>query len=508
MKSITLSMMLICCSSFLFGQEETAKFYNGSIYHDLHTRGGRYDLYVDFCEFTQALGRSCETQGGVVNVTVNKRTLSLDLEKKRATVNMKTVPVRMMHVEGRLYLSVRSLIRIFQPLLSRKLIYEPTSRVLHLSKEKTIVVTMGTGIDKQSYFLQVKFDRFGKKPTYQRSGSYLILSFQTPFLRLDTQNIEYSEAILNVNVFDHLPDGTSEIHIELGPRVVKSRVEPYSADGGFMVVRFFGEFKELGAEGISTDQSPSGGIKRILLDPGHGGKDEGARGPSGLKEKHLTLLICRALKRSLENYGYEVSLTREGDYHLPLKVRTGVANNEKADLLLSVHLNAIPKPNAWGSETYYLSLDDQFSESESYTVAFENRDISADQEDDSVGESDPLGVDLDLILWDLAQTEFLEDSFRVARYVQEELNILAGTKNRGVKQAPLKVLQGAQMPACLIEVAFISNPKEEEKLRNPSFKSRIVKALTTAIRRYDRDVQERNKGKNGKAIEENQRSEE
>ncbi|PIE90369.1 MAG: hypothetical protein CR997_06155 [Acidobacteria bacterium] len=491
-----MKLTLLLLTSFLvqtaFGQDDTIQFYNGQIYHNLHVSGSRYDLFVDFCEFTEALGRDCQQQESQITIVIKGRTLLVDLKKKTAVVNGKTIPLRLQTSENRIFMSVRSLIRIYQPLLSRKLIYEPTSRVLHLAKKKTVSVSMGTGIDGNSFYLQVKHDKLSSKPALQFTDSYLILSFKTPYLRLDTSGVEFSEAILNVNLFDHLPDGTSEIHIELGKNVSSHRVDPYTADSGFIVVRFFGKFKAIKRGDSMTGESDAFGIHRIVIDPGHGGKDEGARGPTGLKEKHVTLLLCRALKRALESHGFDVLLTRESDYHLPLKVRTGFANNEKADLFLSIHLNAIPKPNAWGSETFYLSLNDDISTVDSYTIAFENRDLEEEKVEDIPSEED---LDLNLILWDLAQTEFLEDSFRVARYVQEELNILAGTKNRGVKQAPLKVLQGAQMPACLIEVAFISNPREEEKLRTPIFKSRVVKALTTAIRRYDRDVKERNRGK-------------
>jgi N-acetylmuramoyl-L-alanine amidase len=486
--------ILLMASVYSLGKQ-TTRFYNASLFYELPSQGGRYDLFIDFCAFTRAIGQQCEDDGDQFRVSINNRILLLNPARKWAMVGSKKVSVRLMKVNGSILISVRSLIQIFQPFLARKLIYEPTSQVLHLAKAKTVSVAMASGKDKQSYFLQIRFDSYGMKPQIHRSGAYLILGFQTPFLRLDASNLEISEAIKSYNVFDHLPDKTSELHIELGPNVTNLKVEPYTADGGFIIIRFSGSFHDVVTQAEQGTHRNTGGIQRIVLDPGHGGKDEGARGPSGLKEKHVTLLLCRALKRSLEGYGYDVVLTREGDYHVPLKVRTGIANNEKADLLVSIHLNAIPMPNAWGSETYFLSPDDQFSKGSDYTVNFENQEVDDDTSDNQVTSMDDEGVNLDLILWDLAQTEFTDDSFRVARYFQEELNILAGTKNRGVKQAPLKVLQGAQMPACLVEVAFISNPSEEKKLRNPAFKSSIIKALSLAIRRYSHDVQDRNKGK-------------
>jgi N-acetylmuramoyl-L-alanine amidase len=209
----------------------------------------------------------------------------------------------------------------------------------------------------------------------------------------------------------------------------------------------------------------------------------------------VVLQIARFARQALVNAGYEVMLTRDRDFFLSLKNRTGLANQLKADLFLSIHVNAIKVPNAWGSETYYLSPDDTFSEMADINIQLENREFEQDEPELAQPLSSEEGVDLDLILWDLAQTEFMEDSFRIAKYIQEELNILAGTKNRGVKQAPLKVLKGARMPACLVEVAFLSNPLEEQRLKDEVFLKNVAEALATAVVRYDADVRSRNQQK-------------
>src|SRR3954451_1711857 len=223
------------------------------------------------------------------------------------------------------------------------------------------------------------------------------------------------------------------------------------------------------------------GIHTIVIDPGNGGKDIGARGPRGLLGKDATLAIANKLAASLATkLGARVILTREDDSVVSLDQRTGVANQYKADLFLSVHMNAAPTKGAHGSEVYFLSLE----------ASDELAKRAAESENASSGHAGTQS-DLKLILWDLAQQEYLAESNRFAQSIQEEMNALAGIQNRGVKQAPFKVLVGATMPAALVEVAFISNPDEEAKIKNEQFQNTVVDALTRAVQRYKTDYETR-----------------
>src|SRR5207253_51860 len=202
------------------------------------------------------------------------------------------------------------------------------------------------------------------------------------------------------------------------------------------------------------------------------GKDIGASGTAGLFEKDATLTICRKLAASLgDKVGARVILTREDDSVVSLDQRTAIANQYKADLFLSVHMNAAVVKGAHGSETYFLSLE----------ASDELARKAAEVENAAGRPLPPAGSsDLKLILWDLAQQEYLAESSRFAQAVQEEMNRATGVQNRGVKQAPFKVLVGATMPAALVEVAFITNPEEEAKLKTDDFQKMIIDALTTA----------------------------
>ncbi len=222
------------------------------------------------------------------------------------------------------------------------------------------------------------------------------------------------------------------------------------------------------------------GIRTIVIDPGHGGKEVGAVGPGGLYEKDVTLALCQKLASALsEKTGARVVLTREDDSIVSLDQRTAIANQYNADLFLSVHMNAAVVPNAKGSETYYLSLE-----------ASDELAKKAAESENAAGGADPAS-DLKLILWDLAQQAYIGESSRFAQAVQEEMSSATGAANRGVKQAPFKVLVGATMPAALVEVGFISNAEEEEKLQSGEFQAHIVDALTRAVTRYKTDYETR-----------------
>jgi N-acetylmuramoyl-L-alanine amidase len=220
----------------------------------------------------------------------------------------------------------------------------------------------------------------------------------------------------------------------------------------------------------------------VVVDPGHGGVETGAVGPSGLQEKEVTLDLARRLATRLERDGVTAVLTRDDDRILGLDDRTAVANHNKAELFVSIHLNAARGKKAFGAETYYLATD--ATDDEARTLAgLENKAYAgaegAGPKPTPAGETpDPT---LELILWDLAQNRYLDESARLAEAIQREMNELTGTRDRGVRQAPFRVLMGATMPAILVEVGFISNPEEEARLKDDAYKDKVVEAIARAI---------------------------
>lgn len=269
------------------------------------------------------------------------------------------------------------------------------------------------------------------------------------------------------------------VRIQLVP---DAEVESYLLDNPFRLV--FDVHRKSAAQ---VPVGPSAAVadlrsstRTIVVDPGHGGTETGAIGPGGVAEKELTLVLARDLEARLaQRLPVRVVLTRNDDSKLALDARTAIANQNKADLFISLHLNSSLGSGAHGAETYFLSSQASDTRAES-AAATENVGGAAAPAADAGQETQ----DLQMILWDLAQSHHLAESQRFAGLVQAELNQALELKDRGVKQAPFRVLMGAAMPAVLVELGFISNPDEEAKLQNPAYRADLVEALVRAVGRY------------------------
>jgi N-acetylmuramoyl-L-alanine amidase len=228
-----------------------------------------------------------------------------------------------------------------------------------------------------------------------------------------------------------------------------------------------------------SGQPAAKGVKVIVIDPGHGGLESGAKGKFGALEKDVTLAISLKLKALIEkNLAYHVLLTRDKDVDISLADRAAIANNQKAELFISLHANSSLRRNAQGSETFFLSLNATDEEArrlaylENTSAQFEKPIEEKDQDQ------------IMMILWDMAQSAYLKQSQRLAEIIQEELNALLGTANRGIKQARFKVLEGVACPAVLVEVAFISNPEEERELVGEQFQNSVAQAIYRGLVTY------------------------
>ena len=225
-------------------------------------------------------------------------------------------------------------------------------------------------------------------------------------------------------------------------------------------------------------------VALVVIDAGHGGIDPGAVGKKGLYEKDVNLVISRMLRDFVEDsLKIRVVLTRDRDVYLSLKERTNIANRNAADLFVSIHCNAHLKgaPRS-GFETYFLS--EAKTSDERAVAALENASLKFDN---LVMPTD----DLSFILYDLAQSAFLDESNRLAENIQVSAESNLEIPSRGVKQAGFYVLNGAFMPAVLVECAFISNPAEEKMLRQKSFQKQLAFCIYRGIRDYIEDYERR-----------------
>jgi len=226
-----------------------------------------------------------------------------------------------------------------------------------------------------------------------------------------------------------------------------------------------------------------GPLKMIVLDAGHGGHDSGALGPTGLMEKDLVLDVTRRVAKLVEErLGIKVRLTRDADHFVTLRDRTSFANRERADLFVSIHANAHRETAADGVETYFLSSEATDSAARQ-VAALENGVVQLEQPSGR-----PSGqVDIvRAILWDLAQSEFQTESSRLAEVVHDSMTQSLRISNRGVKQAGFYVLGGAAMPAILIEIGFVTNPREERRLKETKYRDEIARAILAGLAEYKR----------------------
>jgi len=217
-------------------------------------------------------------------------------------------------------------------------------------------------------------------------------------------------------------------------------------------------------------------IGKIVIDPGHGGHDTGTIGPEGLEEKDLVLEVGRRLGKLLETrLGAEVVYTRKDDTFIPLETRTAIANQQRADLFISIHANSSRDSAARGVETYYLNFT---SSPDALEVAARENAVS----EKSIYE-------LQDLVKKIALKEKIEESREFAADVQQSLHSgLAaknpGIRNRGVKKAPFIVLIGANMPSILAEISFVSNPGDEHRLQTSEYRQRIAESLYRGIAKY------------------------
>jgi N-acetylmuramoyl-L-alanine amidase len=223
--------------------------------------------------------------------------------------------------------------------------------------------------------------------------------------------------------------------------------------------------------GLPFDPS-SGGVRTVVLDPGHGGEADGTEGPGGTLEKNVTLQVSRKVKALIESrLGLRVVMTRDDDQTLDQDARAAIANNNRADLFVSIHANAAVRATVKGAEVYYLSVD--------------RADLEARRRLQDPAQALPqLGGGtraIELILWETAQLRHLEESAGLAALVEAALRSRVEMSPRPVQQAPFRVLVGANMPAVLVEIGYLSHPEEEKALASSAHQDTVALAIFEAI---------------------------
>ncbi|MFQ6105114.1 MAG: N-acetylmuramoyl-L-alanine amidase [Candidatus Glassbacteria bacterium] len=394
---------------------------------------------------------------------------------------------------GTFCVSVRFLTHHLQELFPDIFNYDGSSGVLrdirdfaHLRSFKVVIDRATTSIELLTTS-QVKFALDNSRP-----GSFLLNLYNTRISSAIEDSISQAGYIDSVKVVPY-SDGV-QLVFYLDERAERYRVAEITQPTGLRI-----DFKgKPSVEGevsvVSRKQPPE--IKEvqdrrmnvIMIDPGHGGKDPGAVAGRTLMEKDINLKVSILLAEMLEREGFEVLLTREDDSFIPLSTRTDLANENGADLFVSIHCNSSKDRNLKGFEVYFLSeakTDEEraVAHRENLSLRYERPDL----------DSTTLG-DIQFIFWDLAQNEFLAESYECAQTIVGTVSNGIGIERSQVKQAGFYVLNGVYMPSVLIELAYISNPEERKLLSGNSYLKKVAGHLLEGITSYIKSYNHRVKG--------------
>jgi N-acetylmuramoyl-L-alanine amidase len=424
-----------------------------------------------------------DPKGGAVTVQRGSHELVLHHKKSLASVDgdLKLLPAPAVLEGGRWLVPVDGLARLLGPLMERPVEWRAAPRVLVVGPVSIPKVSVSTFVSGE--LARVVFEASESVPfRVQQEPGRVTVAVPRDLLDVSLQPARLAGGIVESVLFLGGPENL--FAVQLGPRFQKLKATEQDSPTRLVL--------ELSAPPLAPGERPAAApprpaaraaeepaVRTVVIDPGHGGENPGARGAGGTLEKDVALSIARRLRTELVNArGLTVFLTRDRDLDVGLDERTAIANNYKADLFVSIHANASRARGAKGSEVYFLSY--QASDDESRWVA------QAEGAAESAPGTTP-GSDLSLILWDMAQAEHLEESSALASRIQEELAVVTGSEGRGVKQAPFRVLVGATMPAILVEVAFISNPEEEKLLASEAYQAKIAASLARGIERFRKE---------------------
>ncbi len=429
-----------------------------------------------------------DAAAGALNITVRNQTIVLSIGQGLASVSgrlisLPSAPAR----EGRTwYVPVDFVSRALAPVLGSPLELRKPSRLIILGGYR--MPRVAGRVEALGSVARLTLDIAPATPhTVAQEGSRLLIRFEADALDAALPATTAPELIQNVRP----ADAAAVIAVDLGPRFGSFRASdvPGARGAGRLVIDVMaapeaqpGQPAQPGQAAPPPpppqdtppllDLAPAGGIRTVVIDPGHGGDEHGARGARGALEKDVTLAVARRLKAALEaRLGVRALLTRDDDRRMGLDQRAAYANNTKADLFLSLHANASVRPGTSGAQIFHLSIEDYGDRAQQ--LARGSRETLP-----VVGG----GVrDIEVIPWELAQARYTAESAALAQAIEAAFRNRVALSSHAVQQAPLRVLVGANMPAVLVEMGFLTNAQQEQQLTSEAFQASIVQALVDAV---------------------------
>ena len=316
-----------------------------------------------------------------------------------------------------------------------------------------------------------------QKAVFYVDNKKIKISNQITFIEIEDNLFQLSSEVINENGIYYLP---TDSFFGIIQNLSDSTSIKYTNDE----IRFTSNsaYKKIVKKNVDLrSEKEKWEFKTIVIDAGHGGKDPGAVGYRGTKEKDIALDVAKRLEKKLsKNMNVKIIMTRDEDVFLKLSERTKIANESNGNLFISIHTNAAEDRKASGFETFLIGPNK--NEAAVRVAARENAVLELEG---TIGKK---LTNEDLIQATIAQSAFASKSEQFASMVQKEIKKRVQSRDRGVKQAGFYVLMGASMPNVLVELGFISNPSEEKKLRSPQYRDQLATAIYRAVEQYQKTL--------------------
>jgi len=422
---------------------------------------------------------------GGLTITARGRSIVLTENQNVVSVagRLVTLPAPPLRRDGKWFVPAEFLPRGLSAALDVRLDLRRSARLLIVGDLR--VPRVVARIDAGANNVAVTFDITPNTETrVNQQPGRLIVQFDADALDLSIPLVPQQAFVQNITP----GDTPTTITLTLGPRYALHRVTNSQPDAGSgrLTIDLMPATTDVApvpappaaapdTRLVIPAQGPSTGLRTVVIDPGHGGDELGTQGAKGTIEKEITLSVARRLRTLIESrLGLKVFLTREDDRTMPHDDRSAFANNHRADVFLSIHANSAVRPAVKGAEVYYLTVER--AEAEARKKADEN-----------VTTLPALGGGnraVDLILWETAQARYLEQSATLAGFIEQSLRARIEMSPRAVQQAPFRVLVGANMPAALVEIGYLSNAEQEGQLATASYQDQVAQALLDALIKF------------------------
>lgn len=434
-------------------------------------------------ELSRAFQLNVRDDGGAITVAYKGRTIVLTPDQTIASVagRLISLPAPPVRADGRWLVPLDFINRALASIYDTRLELRRASRLLVIGDLRVPRVSVRLETTATTARVMLDVVPSANPSVAQQGNARLVVRLDADAVDLLSPTVQPGPLLQAIRFND-----ASSVAIDLGPRFATFRSATAPIDDGIRITIDLTEQGETPAPAAptTTAQAPAaepglpdfsaanGAIRTVAIDAGHGGDDAGAKGASGTLEKNITLAVARRVKSALEaRLGVRVVMTRDDDKTIPIESRTALANNNKADLMLSLHVNASFRAEAKGATAYVAAL----------------KDISVGG--DRVG-SERLPVfgggmrTIDIVPWSFAQIPHRAKSEELAQTLVDALTNHVPLATNAIEHAPLRVLESANMPAVLLEMGYLTNSDQETALAGADLQAALTQAIVDAVARF------------------------